>query len=376
MHHRHHPSFITHAEQLHDLIESLQNADTIGLDTEFVRERTYYPAFCLLQIASRDRIDCVDPLAFETLEPLEAILSNPKITNIFHSARQDLEVLLHHFGVLPLSIADTQLAAAFVGHADQIGYAKLVLQICNISLPKDATRTDWSRRPLSSEQIRYAAEDVAFLREAHEHLTEQLELRGRLAWYREECQNLLKPGLYDVRPEEAWKRLSGTQPLTDPAKQRLQSLAFWRESSAHKFNLPRAWIVKDDLLLQIAFDNVRDPQLFTPIRGLKAWSQQELSESFREMFSKLPPLDQAFDANLAIQLQRDPERKRLMQDLSAIVRQIATDLGLPASLLASRRDLDALLDTPEECRLLRGWRLPIIGQPLQAASHGLKPGDP
>jgi ribonuclease D len=376
MHHRHHPSFITHADQLHDLIESLQTADTIGLDTEFVRERTYYPAFCLLQIASRDKIDCVDPLAFETLEPLEAILSNPKITKIFHSARQDLEVLLHHFGVLPLSIADTQLAAAFVGHADQIGYAKLVLHICNISLPKDATRTDWSRRPLSSEQIRYAAEDVAFLREAHEHLTEQLELRGRLAWYREECQNLLKPGLYDVRPEEAWKRLSGTQPLTDPAKQRLQSLAFWRESSAHKFNLPRAWIVKDDLLLQIAFDNVRDPQLFTPIRGLKAWSQQELSESFREMFSKLPPLDQAFDANLAIQLQRDPERKRLMQDLSAIVRQIATDLGLPASLLASRRDLDALLDNPEECRVLRGWRLPIIGQRLEAATHGFSPGYP
>jgi ribonuclease D len=376
MHYRHHPSFINHADQLHDLIESLQTADTIGLDTEFVRERTYYPDFCLLQIASRDRIDCVDPLAFETLAPLQEILSNPKITKIFHSARQDLEVLLHHFGVLPLSIADTQLAAAFVGHADQIGYAKLVLHICNVSLPKDATRTDWSRRPLSSEQIRYAAEDVAFLREAHEHLTELLELRGRLVWYQEECQELLKPGLYDVRPEDAWKRLAGTQPLTDAANQRLQSLAFWRESSAQKFNLPRAWIVKDELLLQIAFDNLRDPQLPPPIRGLKARSQQELSESFREMFSKLPPLDQAFDANLATHLQRDPERKRLMQDLSAIVRQIATDLGLPASLLASRRDLDALLDTPEECRLLRGWRLPIIGQPLQAASHGLKPGDP
>lgn len=376
MHHRHHPRFITQEEQLHDLIESLQTADTIGLDTEFVRERTYYPAFCLLQIASRDRIDCVDPLALETLEPLEAILSNPKITKIFHSARQDLEVLLHNFGVLPLSIADTQLAAAFVGHTDQIGYAKLVLHICNVSLPKDATRTDWSRRPLSSEQIRYAAEDVAFLREAHEHLTEQLELRGRLAWYLEECQELLKPGLYDVRPEDAWKRLAGTQPLTDAAKQRLQSLAFWRESSAQKFNLPRAWIVKDELLFQIAFDNVRDPQLLTPIRGFKPRSQQELSESFREMVSKLPSLDQTFDANLAPHLQRDPERKRLIQDLSAIVRQIATELDIPASLLASRRDLDALLDTPEECRVLRGWRLPIIGQPLQAASPGLKPGDP
>jgi ribonuclease D len=179
-----------------------------------------------------------------------------------------------------------------------------------------------------------------------------------------------------VRPEDAWKRLAGTQPLTDAANQRLQSLAFWRESSAQKFNLPRAWIVKDEVLLQIALSNVRDPQLFTPIRGLKARSQQELSESFREMLSKLPPLDQAFEANLATHLQRDPERKRLMQDLSAIVRQTATELDIPASLLASRRDLDVLLDNPEKCRVLRGWRLPIIGQRLQAATHGFSPGYP
>jgi len=376
MQHCHLPSLITHAEQLHDLIESLQTAATIGLDTEFVRERTYYPAFCLLQIASRDRIDCVDPLAFESLSPLKAILSNPNITKIFHSARQDLEVLLHHFGVLPLNIADTQLAAAFAGHADQIGYAKLVLNICDISLPKDSTRTDWSRRPLSSEQIRYAAEDVAFLREAHEHLTEQLELRGRLSWYQEECQELLKPGLYDVRPEDAWKRLAGTQSLTHATRQRLQSLASWRETSAQQFNVPRAWIIKDEFILQIALSNVRDPQLLTPIRGLKASSQHELSASFRELVSKLPPIDQSIHANLAPHSQRDPERKRLMQGLSEIVRQIATELDIPASLLASRRDMDALLDNPEDCRVLRGWRLPIIGQPLQSAIHGLKPGDP
>ena len=370
------PSLITHAEQLHDLIDSLQTTDVIGLDTEFVRERTYYPCFCLVQISSPERIDCVDPLALETVEPLQAILSHPKITKIFHSARQDLEVLLHHFGALPVNLADTQLAAAFVGYADQIGYAKLVQEICHVNLPKDATRTDWSRRPLSADQIRYAADDVVFLRKVHEHLIEQLEQRGRLSWYQEDCHELLNPGFYSVQPDNAWKKIAGTQPLTECVRHRLQSLACWRETSAQQFNVPRAWIIKDELLLQIALSSVRKPGLIMPLRGLKTQSQHQLSESFQDLVSNLPPLDQPSDAHLPLDPRRDPERKKLMQSLSEMVRNTASELDIHASVLASKRDLDALLDHPDECRILRGWRLPIIGHPLQAATRGISPGDP
>ena len=375
MHHSPPPGLITHAEQLHDLIDTLQTTDAIGLDTEFVRERTYYPCFCLVQISSPERIDCVDPLALETIEPLQAILSHPKITKIFHSARQDLEVLLHQFGALPENLADTQLAAAFVGHADQIGYAKLVQEICHVDLPKDATRTDWSRRPLSADQIRYAADDVAFLRGVHDHLNEQLEQRGRLNWYQEDCHDLLNPGFYSVQPENAWKKIAGTQPLTESVRQRLQSLACWRETSAQQFNVPRAWIIKDELLIQIALANVNNPGLVMPLRGLKTQSQHRLSESFQDLVSNLPPLDQPSDAHLPLDPRRDPERKKLMQSLSEMVRNTAAELDIHSALLASRRDLDALLDRPDECRVLRGWRLPIIGQPLQAAIRGINPND-
>ena len=369
------PDLITHAEQLHNLIESLQTTDAIGLDTEFIRERTYYPCFCLVQISSAERIACVDPLTLESVEPLQAILSHPKITKIFHSARQDLEVLLHHFGALPVNLADTQLAAAFVGHADQIGYAKLVQEICGINLPKDATRTDWSRRPLTADQIRYAADDVAFLGEIHAHMTEQLEQRGRLTWYHEDCHDLLNPGLYSAQPENAWKKIAGTQPLTECVKERLRSLAGWRETSAQQFNVPRAWIIKDELLLQIALSSVRKPGLVMPLRGLKTQSQLKVSESFQELVSNLPPLDQPSDAQLPLDPRRDPERKKLMQSLSEMVRKTAAELDIHASLLASKRDLDALLDRPDESRVLRGWRLHIIGHPLQAAIRGISPGD-
>ena len=334
----------------------------IGIDTEFVRERTYHPVFCLLQISTADRIACLDPLTLPSLAPLRPILEDPARLKILHSGRQDLEVLLLHFGELPQSVVDTQTAAALAGYSEQIGYANLVDTLFNVRLAKEHTRTDWSRRPLSPEQIAYAAEDVSYLIPAHEVLSDRLATLGRDTWLDQDCRAMLAPDLYENSAHDAWKRVSGSHDLPAHCFTPLKRVAEWREKTAQQLNLPRAWILKDDQLCTV----VRSSAVSTGLQRHPCLSRSvhiELIDALQQVLqaaqlAPAEPCPPSWTAPL------DPTRKALLKRLMALVHETATDLGISPATLASRRDLEALLDQRESARVLKGWRKDIVGDRL------------
>jgi len=243
---------IDHADALRALTDALDRDRPLALDTEFLRERTYRPQLCLIQVASDETRACVDPLAPIDLQPLAELLARPGQPSILHAASQDLEVLHQQLGVLPAALFDTQIAAALCGMGDQIGYATLVDRLFGVQLDKAHSRTDWSRRPLSDEQIRYAIDDVRYLPEAHAILGERLTQLGRLAWLEEDCAAMLDPDRWSPQPLEAWRRLKGWQRLPAAAFPRLRQLAAWREERAARLDRPRRWVMEDDTLVQLA----------------------------------------------------------------------------------------------------------------------------
>src|SRR4051812_14026581 len=243
-------TIVTTSPALDELAAELQTGALIGLDTEFLRERTYRAELCLVQLSSRSDAWCVDPLALSDLSPLAGILTAPAITKVMHASRQDVEVLFPVAG-LARPIFDTQIAAALTGLPAQIGYGELVRRTLGTDLAKSHTRTDWSRRPLSPEQVEYALDDVRYLLPLKASLEEQLDKLNRLPWLAEELASLTDAQSFTVNPEEAWQRLKGLRGL-DPGRTRLtRALAAWRERRAIDRNRPRGWILDDTVLREI-----------------------------------------------------------------------------------------------------------------------------
>jgi ribonuclease D len=243
---------VTDPAQLTDATASFAGLPAIALDTEFMRERTYYARLCLLQLAGRGRIALVDPLAITDLSPVAALLGDTAQVKILHAARQDLEVLYPLLGGVAAPVFDTQIAAALLGHPAQMGYGELVAKITGIVLTKGHARTDWARRPLSPEQLHYAADDVRHLETLRDELGTRLDALGRLPWLQEDCRALQDPALYVTEPERAWQRFKGADRLVPQERAALRALAAWREARAMRRNLPRGWILTDETLRDAA----------------------------------------------------------------------------------------------------------------------------
>jgi ribonuclease D len=240
---------ISTSAALAELATRLRAQPRVGLDTEFLRERTYRAQLCLVQLSWAGGSVCVDPLALEDLGPLAQLLTAPAV-KVMHASRQDLEVLLPVAG-LTRPVFDTQIAAGLTGLPAQIGYAELVRRLLGHELAKSHTRTDWSRRPLSAEQLAYALDDVNYLLPLADRLQQELARLGRLAWLEEELQELADAGTLSVDPEKAWQRLKGLRDL-DPGRLRLaRALAAWRERNAIEHDRPRGWILEESVLREI-----------------------------------------------------------------------------------------------------------------------------
>jgi len=357
--------FIQHDRELDDACRSLQSAAWLGVDTEFVRERTYHPVFCLLQIATEERVFCIDPQTLTSIDPLCQVFQCPQTLTIFHSARQDIEVLLSALGHMPVFLHDTQIAAGLCGYPDQIGYGNLVEELFNIRLDKSYTRTDWTRRPLSSEQLRYAGEDVTYLIATYQKLVESLHSLDRLEWLTEDCAALLNPSLYINSIDDAWKRVKGAAELTPKQLNRVHAMAAWREETAQAINLPRNWVLRDESLCEIAKLTSRlNPGIVPRIKGVDSAQQRQWGVRLMERIEQADRQEN-FLIDPAYWTPRvSPETRSVLKDMSALVQQKAAELNIVPSLLASRRDLDDLMFRPEASRLNKGWRYPIIGQPL------------
>lgn len=366
-----HPiDFIDSPSKLQDFCAGLRGAEWIAVDTEFLREKTYYPKFCLLQIATGSHAACIDPLALDSLDPLTEILFDPAVTKVLHSGRQDLEIFYQLWHRLPAPLFDTQLAAPLIGLAEQISYAGFIAELLGVSLAKSHTRTDWSLRPLSEAQLRYAADDVIYLGAAYQALRGRLEALDRLGWLENDFAALLNPALYDTPPEQAWQRIGGIQQLRPRQLAALQTLAAWREDTARRQDIPRNWVVKDEVLLDLARIAPKSPDDLRRIRGLEERTLKrygnELCRLVREAQDKTPePLDAK-----ARPPRKSADQEALLDLLNAVVRLRASQHALNPAVLAGRKDLEQLLDQPEESKLLQGWRKAMAGEELAAILRG------
>ena len=336
----------------------------IGLDTEFLRERTYRAQLCLVQVATADEAQCIDPLALGDLAPLAQVLAAEGVLKIMHASRQDLEVLLPVAG-LTRPVFDTQIAASLTGLPAQVGYAEAVRRFLGRELSKSHTRTDWSRRPLSPEQLEYALDDVRYLLPLAARLQEELGRLGRLEWLGEELATLADVRALSVAPEDAWLRLKGLRPL-DPARERLaRALAAWRERSALEHNRPRGWILDDAVLREIVLQVPRTLGALAAIpqmpAGLVKRRGPELLECVAGAQVPQPP------PALPGRPRPDPVRSALVKKLSSISQAVARELNLVPEVLATRRDLEQLADGRRDGLLLRGWRRAVVGERLLAA---------
>jgi ribonuclease D len=357
--------WIARSDELETLARELAAAPSIGLDTEFLRERTFFPRLCLLQLAAAGRVWCVDTLSCGSLEPLIPALTDQGLRKVIHSARQDLEAFYLTVKRVISPVFDTQIAAACLGFKPQTGYADLVKSVLGVTLAKGQTRTDWSRRPLTPAQLEYAADDVAYLNEIAALLTERLRTLGREDWVLEDCRALEHSRLYDPDPADAWKRLRNIRQLPGPVCARARALAVWRERMARERDLPRGWIVSDDAILRVAGGA---PATRAALSAALA-PQKPLSDALAE--GALEALRTAAGENAIAEPGRDPrptpEEKILIERLAARVDTRAATLGVSAEILAPRGELKALAMGDRTLPSLKGWRLREIGTELLEA---------
>lgn len=364
------PLYVDTPELLSELCSRLAGAPWIVLDTEFLREKTYFPKFCLLQIAANDVVACVDPLALSSLEPLFAIIYDPKVLKIVHSGRQDMEIFYHLFGKLPGPLFDTQIAAPLLGMGEQISYASLVAELLGVNLTKSHSRTDWTRRPLSPEQLRYAADDVIYLEQAYLAMRPKLEQLGRLAWLEEDFQDMLDPAHYENPPESAWQRIGAVNQLKSKPLSILQTLAAWREQTARNQDLPRGWVLKDDALLDLARQQPITLDELKLVRGIDERIVKRHGTLICRMIqeaSNRPPLALHQKPRSG---KKTVDQEAIMDLLMAVVRLRAGQNTLNPAILASRKDLEQLFDGDPKAHLLHGWRKTMVGDELAAVLRG------
>ncbi len=364
------PVYVDTPEQLSELCAKLTNVSWIVLDTEFLREKTYFPKFCLLQIAANDIVACVDPLALESLDSLFEIIFNPRITKVFHSGRQDLEIIYNLYGKLPGPVFDTQIAAPLLGLGEQISYAGLVAELLGVNLTKSHSRTDWTRRPLSPEQIRYAADDVIYLEKAYLFMLPRLEKLRRLSWLEGDFQELLDPSNYENPPELAWQRIGGVHQLKSKPLSIVQTLAAWREQTARSQDLPRGWVLKDDALLDLARQQPANIDELKLVRGIDERVVKRhgaiICRMIQEALGRTPQaLEQKSRSG-----KKSVEQEAVLDLLMAVVRLRAAQNTINSSILASRKDLEQLFDGDPFARLLHGWRKTMVGEELSAVLRG------
>lgn len=362
--------FVDSVAELHTLCQKMKQEPWLAIDTEFLREKTYYPKFCLLQIATLEWVACIDPIALaDDLDELFTIINDPAIVKVLHSCRQDVEIFYQQSGKLPAPVFDTQLVAPLLGFQENTGYAMLVSGFLNINLSKIHTRTDWSQRPLSPDQIQYAADDVIYLAKIYQMILQKLRELGREDWLKEDFSQLMNEELYDIPPEKAWLKIRGKNKLTGKQLAILQVLAEWREQVAKKDNKPKNWILRDEILLDMAKLQPLNVTALSEIRGMNDGFIRRSGKLVCELVAKaqdLPGLKLKNKTNN----KKTQQQEAVLDILTGLVRLRAEENSLNPIILATRKDLEQLLIDEQDSSLLHGWRYSMVGQELQQLLQG------
>lgn len=358
--------WIDRGENLKALSRTLEVQTSIGLDTEFLRERTFFPKLCLVQLAAAGEVWCVDTLRVGSLDPLVRALTAPSSRKVIHAARQDLEAFYLAAKRVISPVFDTQIAAGCIGMKPQLGYADLVKTLLDVPLAKGQTRTDWSKRPLTAAQLEYAADDVNYLNEVAAKLTERLRALGREHWLIEDCLALEDPRLYELDPAQAWKRLRNLNLLPPAARARGRAAAAWRENMARARDLPRGWILSDAGIFCVAEADPTTRAALDAALSLPKPMDDALAEGLLEALRDEPGA--AVEVTEAARDSRPtPEQRAVMDRLAHIVDARAHELEVSAEILAPRAELKALAMGTRKVPALSGWRRGEIGDRLLAA---------
>lgn len=337
----------------------LDNSQYIGLDTEFMREKTFFAELCLIQISIGKNIFCIDPLARSDMQAFwSSLMPTPWVV---HSARQDIEVIYQAAEQMPAKLFDTQVAAGLLGYAPQMGYATLVSELFDVEIPKSHTRADWSRRPLADEVLQYAAEDVEYLLPARDILAERLDKLGRLDWAEEDSAMLLDPALYDIDPQSAIKRLKGARNMRGRKRSAAARLAAWREREALRANRPRQWIARDAALLEIAFALPTSKKQLESMDDLPAGLVKRSGHRLLEVVAESATDDHNHQPPSA----PNEQQKALLKKMQAQVANCAEGLGISAEVIAPKKELSAVIIGGERnSRVFSGWRRELVGNDL------------
>nr|WP_321984458.1 ribonuclease D [uncultured Lichenicoccus sp.] len=365
------PVLVTDTAALAALVERLRLERFVTIDTEFVRERTYFPELCVVQLAGTTEVAVIDTVV-DTLDlaPLVALLDDPAVVKVFHAARQDLEIFLYRFGRLPASVFDTQVAAMVAGFGDQVGYDSLVASLTGGEIDKAHRFSDWSARPLSPAQVAYAAADVTYLRDVYEKLRSRLEREGRLDWVAQEMAVLGDPQTFRPDPETLWERL---RPRTGNRRMLgvLRAITAWRDREAQRVNIPRSRLLKDESLLEIAATAPRDIEALGRTRGV--------SRGFAEgragagLLAAIEAARAETEADLPTVARKDGPRPSpaLVSLLKVLLAAKAEQHDVAPRLLASSEEIDRLaVEEAPDIPALQGWRRTVFGEDALALKGG------
>jgi len=349
---------------------ALGKAPYCVIDTEFIRESTYYPELALVQVASDELLACIDPLAITDLGPLAELLVKDNLLKVFHSSSQDLEILYQKFGKVPTPVFDTQLAAAVLGYNHQISYADLVQQVTGVQLEKKHTRANWMRRPLSRDELDYAMDDVRYLVAVYLELNARLASTGRRNWIEKDLQAMSSADNYEVDLDQLWKRLRGVQKLKGEKLQIASDLCRWRERLAQRQNRPRRWIVKDEALVEIARQKPADLQTLGRIPELSDKTVQRHGKDLLEIVARAATVDASQWPHHDRTKSLNPQQTALGDNLMALCRVISEENSIALATLATRKDIDNLILNQKASRLAQGWRFAMAGEQLLEFIHG------
>jgi ribonuclease D len=358
------PDIISDQSGAARLCAMLRDQTVLGLDTEFMRERTYFARLCLLQLSFDATAVCIDTLALTDLGELRPVLASPPIRKVVHAARQDLEVLWPLTGSLR-PLFDTQIAAALIGLPAQIGYAELVSRLLGRSLHKSQTRTDWSRRPLTHAQLAYALDDVRYLPQLAERLEARLEQLERRQWFEEEMAELEGTSSFQVDPEQAWRRFKGLDDLDDARRALAGALAAWRERRAIASDRPRNWVLPDAAVRAIVARVPRTLEELAAIPELPAGMRHHSGEQIVTLIESLqlpatlPPVPQ--------RRRPPPAESEAVHRLAQLTQEAGRELGIAPEILATRREMERLVAGARDEGPLAGWRRSVIGERLLGA---------
>lgn len=365
-------SVITKNDQLRELCERLAKSPYVTVDTEFLRDKTYYSKLCLIQVADDNEFHAIDTLAPDLdLAPFYELMQNTKVVKVFHAAKQDIEIFVHDKGVVPKPLFDSQVAAMVCGFGDSIGYEKLVMALCGQTLDKSTRFTDWSRRPLSERQIDYALGDVTHLRTIYKKLSAQLEKTGRTEWLTEELASLTNAEGYIVTPELAWKRVKirNSNRLFNAI---VHKIAAWREGEAQRRDIPRNRIMRDEVMLEVAAVRPNHTNGLSGIRGLSPqFASGKYGASVIKAIKEAMALPEEELPNLERRRPPSKSPEPVMELLKVLLKLTCQQEEVAPKLIASVDDLERLASNDEaDVKALKGWRYDLFGKQALALKKG------